>query len=715
MISSTAFSRPVRWTLRLLWACGLGGLVVFTAAAVGGPGDPGSDAYQALYMALYLVAGALCLLRALLVAQQRLTWAAFGVAMCCSAAAVGWIVVLDGLYSTPDLSWNDALSLTFHGASFVALVTLMRSGLTRFHGSVWVDVAVGALAIAAIAATLLVRPIVASTDGSLIEVATNLAFPLFDVLIVSVVFAVFVINDGRPGRVWLLLGAGWVLHAIADTLYTYQVANGTYASAGPIDATWPPLVLLIAFAAWQRPVLARRVWERGLGALALTISFAGVGLFVLTYGHWHDIDDAAVVLATLTLLCAFVWGVVTFGGMSALARSREMLLSHQSILNAAGDGIVGIDADGIITFANPAAASMVGYGLDELVEHDLHSLLHHTKADGSPYVREDCPVLASLGDGSIRRCDDDVYWRKDETWFAVSYTSTPLVDGSRTTGAVVVFRDVTAHRESQRAKDQFISIVSHELRTPLTSVRASLGLLESGALGPLPGEGTRMIQIAVRNTDRLVRLINDLLDLGRFDSETMLLRRGPCDAAELVARAIEAVTALAIEAGVTLEVDALPAGFTADADRLIQTLTNLISNAVKFSAPGATVWIAAERRHDEIRFAISDRGRGIPTHKLETIFGRFVQVDASDARRKGGTGLGLAICRSIVEQHGGVIWAESRPGEGSVLTFLIPADAPATQAVTATLPLRDEAYPPSLETDREMETAHEAQAHPAGR
>jgi PAS domain S-box-containing protein len=714
MISAATFSRPVRWALRLLWACGLGGMAVFATAALGGPGDPHSDAYQALYVALYVIAGVLCLLRALLVARQRLTWTAFGIAMCCSAAAVGWTVPLGDLYSPPGLSWRDALSLIFHGASFVGLLSLMRSGLTRFHGSVWVDVAVGALAISAISATVLVRPIVAGTDGSVIAVATNLAFPLLDLLIVSVVFAVFVINDWRPGRVWLALGAAWVLLAIADTLHTYQAANGTYAAAGPIDASWPPLLLLIAFAAWQRPVLASRAWERGLGALALTISFAGVGLFVLAFGHWHDIDDAAVVLATLTLLCAFVWGVVTFGGMSALARSRELLVAHQSILNAAGDGIVGIDADGVITFANPAAATMVGWGLQDLVARDLHSLLHHTKADGSAYARDECPMLASLVDGSIHHCDRDVYWRKDGTSFAVSYTSTPLVEGSRATGAVVVFRDVTARRESERAKDEFVSIVSHELRTPLTSVRASLGLLESGALGPLPGEGMRMVEIAVRNTDRLVCLINDLLDLGRFDSETMQLRRAPCDAVDLIARATEAVTALAFDAGVTLEVDARPATFTADADRLVQTLTNLISNAVKFSAPGATVRIAAERRHDEIRFAISDGGRGIPTHKLETIFERFVQVDASDAREKGGTGLGLAICRSIVEQHGGVIWAQSRPGEGSVLTFLIPADAPATQAVAATTP-RDRAYPPSFDTAPEMETAHEAQAHPAGR
>jgi CheY-like chemotaxis protein/two-component sensor histidine kinase len=182
-----------------------------------------------------------------------------------------------------------------------------------------------------------------------------------------------------------------------------------------------------------------------------------------------------------------------------------------------------------------------------------------------------------------------------------------------------------------------------------------------------------MIQIAVQNTDRLVRLINDILDLERLDSDGLSLRETTCDAEQLIARATEGMLPAAVAADVTLAVDTVTATFEADGDRIIQTLTNLIGNAVKFSPPGGTVQISSHRRRDEILFAVRDSGRGIPADKLESIFGRFQQVDSSDSRRSGGTGLGLAICRSIVEQHGGRIWAHSVEDEGSTFSFVLPA------------------------------------------
>jgi PAS domain S-box-containing protein len=359
--------------------------------------------------------------------------------------------------------------------------------------------------------------------------------------------------------------------------------------------------------------------------------------------------------------------------LAMLARGNERSLQNNSILDAAGDGIFGADAGGALTFVNPAALRMTGYALEELVGRDMHDLLHHSRADGSPYPRSECPCLRSLADKAIHHTDHDVYWRKDGTAFAVECTSTPIIGDDRITGAVVVFRDVTARLEAERVKDEFTSIVSHELRTPLTSIRASLGLLESGALGSLPAEGRRMMQIAVQNTDRLVRLISEILDIERIDSGSMQLRTTSCDAVDLVTCAVEAVLATAVSAEVSIETDVRPEAFAGDADRLIQTLTNLIANAVKFSSAGGAVRITSERRDGEMVFAVSDDGRGIPADKLETIFERFTQVDSADACRKGGTGLGLAICRSIVERHGGRIWARSEPGEGSTFTFVIPA------------------------------------------
>ena len=287
---------------------------------------------------------------------------------------------------------------------------------------------------------------------------------------------------------------------------------------------------------------------------------------------------------------------------------------------------------------------------------------------------------ASLLDGAIHHCDSDVYWRKDGTSFPVEYTSTPIVQDGRIRGAVVVFHDVTERRTIERIRDEFTSVVSHELRTPLTSIRGSLGLLESGVLGPLPERAQRMTQIAVENTDRLVRLINDILDLERLDSDGLQLRESTCDAEQLIARATEVMLSAAVAADVTLAVDSAPAAFEADADRVIQTLTNLIGNAVKFSPRGGTVQISSVRRSEEILFTVRDTGRGVPADQLESIFGRFQQVDSTDSRQSGGTGLGLAICRSIVELHGGRIWARSSIGEGSTFSFVLPAaDEPASE------------------------------------
>jgi signal transduction histidine kinase len=150
------------------------------------------------------------------------------------------------------------------------------------------------------------------------------------------------------------------------------------------------------------------------------------------------------------------------------------------------------------------------------------------------------------------------------------------------------------------------------------------------------------------------------------------MAKAACDAAELIAQTVEVMQAIAGKAGVTLSVRSQSVRLWADPDRLIQTLTNLLSNAIKFSPPGSRVWLTVEQQADYVLFQVKDQGRGIPVDKLESIFERFQQVDSSDARKKGGTGLGLAICRSIVQQHGGRIWAESTPGKGSAFFFTLP-------------------------------------------
>ena len=232
--------------------------------------------------------------------------------------------------------------------------------------------------------------------------------------------------------------------------------------------------------------------------------------------------------------------------------------------------------------------------------------------------------------------------------------------------------DVTNRHQMERIKDEFISVVSHELRTPLTSIYGSLKLLDSGLLEQQPHKQKRLLTIAVDNTDRLIRLVNDILDIERIESGTVQMVKSVCKVSELIAKTVDAIEPLADTAGIKLSVSNCGGQVWVDSDRMIQAFTNLLSNAIKFSPPDSTIWFTAIKRAGQMLFQVRDCGRGIPADKLGIIFERFQQVDGSDARNGEGTGLGLAICRSIIQQHGGRIWVESVVGEGSTFSCILP-------------------------------------------
>jgi signal transduction histidine kinase len=223
--------------------------------------------------------------------------------------------------------------------------------------------------------------------------------------------------------------------------------------------------------------------------------------------------------------------------------------------------------------------------------------------------------------------------------------------------------------ELKRMENEFISLVSHELRTPMTSIIGALDLLGSGQLGELSDRGRHILNVATNNTERLIRLVNDILDLERIKSGKITVHKVSCDLKDLLIQAIETMQPMADKVGVKLEVEPCPVMLKLDPDRILQTLTNLLSNAIKFSEPGKTVWLKNRVTEDRCLIAVMDQGRGIPVDKLQSIFEPFQQVDASDSRSKNGSGLGLAISRYIVKQHEGEMWAESIQGQGS--TFFI--------------------------------------------
>lgn len=354
-----------------------------------------------------------------------------------------------------------------------------------------------------------------------------------------------------------------------------------------------------------------------------------------------------------------------------LKAANESLHQLAAIVASSEDAIISTDSAGKVRSWNVGAEKIYGYAAPEALGQPIQGLV---KAIDAQAIEQS--LTQALAGVQTANPQQTLHQRHDGKWIDVFLTVSPVRDSAGPiTGAALIVRDIST---LERMKDEFVSVVSHELRTPLTSIRASLGLLLSGKLGELPPAGQQFVEIAVNNSDRLVRLISDILDLQRLESGQSMLTLGSCDLADLMSHAAEIMQGLAEQAGVSLYVFPLAVSVVVDPDRILQTLTNLLSNAIKFSAPGSPIWLTADlaaigpAAQPTVRLAIHDHGRGIPSDQLERVFGRFQQVDASDSRQQGGTGLGLAICRSIVLQHGGQIWVESHLGTGSTFFFTIP-------------------------------------------
>ncbi|MDJ0734275.1 MAG: response regulator [Nostocaceae cyanobacterium] len=368
-------------------------------------------------------------------------------------------------------------------------------------------------------------------------------------------------------------------------------------------------------------------------------------------------------------------------------RAQEALRDSQArlagIVEIADDAIISIDSDQRITLFNKGAEKIFGYQAQEVLGQPLDLLLP------SRYINSHRHYVADFGNSAkvarpMGERREIFGLRKDGTEFPAEASISKLKLRDETVYTVYL-QDISDRKYIERMKDEFISVTSHELRTPLTSIHGSLGMLASGMIPPDSEQGKRLLQIAVDSTERLVRLINDILDIERIESGKVKMEKQTCKVEELITEAVNVIQPLADKAGVILSIDSIPEKLWVDPDRIVQTLTNLLSNAVKFSHSAATVYLSAEveeidipensavsPNRKQILFKVQDSGRGIPEDKIDTIFERFQQADSSDSRNHEGTGLGLAICKSIVQQHRGHIWVESKLGEGSTFYFTLP-------------------------------------------
>lgn len=548
-------------------------------------------------------------------------------------------------------------------------------------------------AVLIIASTLVYSELLEQSHGSATSQLVTLLIPVLDVVLVVVALLLLLRSRGSDRSSLLLLALGFLAYAAADLAFAVRLSQDDFAFGTPHDLGWIIGYVLLALAAWypnlsgeapDQPEASTEVRDTALVYAALVTAVFVQVASVSGTGSLLGLSTA--VLWLVVAVAAAGRQVLLTRDITALRRGLEDRVEAQTadlrrlarqtevLLTSVGDGIYGLDAEGRITFVNPAGASALRYDADELLGRDAHEVFHAPDEDGAAYPYEGCYIAEAIRTGVVTAAEEDVYVRSDGTTIDVEITASPLVDDELPRGAVVVFRDVTQRREVDRMKNEFLSVVSHELRTPLTSIRGSLDLLSSGVLGELTPQAQSMTAIAAESSERLTRLINDILDLERIEYGDRAVDAVPVDAADLLGRSATEMAGLSESTGVRIVVEPSDGRVLADADRIVQTLTNLLSNAIKFSDAGRTVRLDAHAQPaGHVLFRVRDEGRGIPEDKLDTIFQRFEQVDSSDSRQKGGTGLGLAISRGIVERHGGRIWAESRLGEGTTVMFTLPS------------------------------------------
>lgn len=379
-------------------------------------------------------------------------------------------------------------------------------------------------------------------------------------------------------------------------------------------------------------------------------------------------------------------------GVSSIARDVTPLRASQQetreadarirlLLDSTAEAIYGLDNRGECVFANKSCVDLLGYESDEdLLGKNMHDLIHHSLPDGTPVPMEECQIFGAFRERELVH-DEQFLWRKDGTGFPVELWSHPMVEESGTVGAVVTFVDITERKETAsqlrdevNRRERFLAMLSHELRNPLSAVRTATRLLTSPSIDAETDRQTRTV--IDRQTAHMTRLLDDLLDISRVTQNKIQLNRIPIDMRSAIHEAVESVATLANSRDLTLNVQLpdVPLAVEADPGRLQQILTNLLTNAVKYSNHGSMVKVFAVREDGEVVAKIIDEGSGIDPDLLSSVFDIFIQSDTTLDRSQGGMGVGLTLVRELVELHAGKVSAKSEGlGRGSEFEVRLPA------------------------------------------
>ena len=392
---------------------------------------------------------------------------------------------------------------------------------------------------------------------------------------------------------------------------------------------------------------------------------------------------------------------------------RHLHRQNELILNSAGQGIIGLDLQGMVSFANEAAARMLGRAVEELVGQHSHSRWHHTRPDGRPYPQDECPIYAAYSDGTVHRSDTEVFWKKDGTAFPVEYVSSPIREGGKLAGAVVVFHDITERKRTEaeihslsaelerrvhertaqleaanKELEAFSYSVSHDLRRPLRAIDGFSSVLQEHHASQLDAQGLHYLQRVREGAKRMYRLIEDLLVLSRVASRDMRWQSVDVSALastigiELRRTQPERQVDFVITEGVSVQ---------GDAGLLRVTPENLLGNAWKYTSKHATARIefgalglgaggqrAVEHPTDPQPplpdpdipiYFVRDDGAGFEMEYVEKLFGAFQRLHSLDNFE--GTGIGLATVQRIIHRHGGRIWAQGAPEDGATFYFTL--------------------------------------------